>query len=371
MPARKPSRRRPTVLTVVGARPQFVKAAPLSRALRGRLREILVHTGQHYDYEMSASFFEQLDIPEPDRHLGIGSGSHAVMTGRMLQALEAVMRDERPDMVVVYGDTNSTLSAALAASKLQIPIAHVEAGLRSFDMRMPEEVNRRVTDHVSQLLLCPTKAAVDNLRREGLTTGVVNVGDVMMDAVLENLARAKRVATPERDLPPGSYYLATVHRQENVDDDTRLRGILGTLAALPYPTLLPVHPRTRKRIDALRLSATGGLRFLKPAPYLEMLLLTSGARAVLTDSGGLQKEAFILGRPCITLRDTTEWVETVEAGANRVVGAKPSRIRAAVREMDGRVTKSTARRAYGNGHAAVKIAATIERWLARRARRRT
>ena len=369
MPGRAPSPR-PTVLTVVGARPQFVKAAPLSRALRGRLREVLVHTGQHYDYEMSAAFFEQLDIPAPDRHLGIGSSSHGAMTGRMLEALEEVMQEERPDLVLVYGDTNSTLAGALAAAKLQIPIAHVEAGLRSYDLRMPEEVNRRVTDHVSQILLCPTTAAVANLRREGITRGVVNAGDVMMDAVLENLARAEAVATPEVAPPAGTYYLATLHRQENVDDDARLLGILDALAGLPRPTLLPVHPRTRKRIDALRLSATGHLRFLKPAPYLEMLLLTSGARAVLTDSGGLQKEAFILGRPCITLRETTEWVETVEAGANRLVGASPKRIRAAVRDVERRVMRRTARRAYGRGRAAAKIAATIERWLAQRARRR-
>jgi UDP-N-acetylglucosamine 2-epimerase len=350
------------VLTVVGARPQFVKAAPLSRALRGRMREILVHTGQHYDYEMSASFFEQLEIPEPDRHLEIGSGSHGAMTGRMLEALEHVMQDERPDMVIVYGDTNSTLAGALAAAKLHIPIAHVEAGLRSFDLRMPEEVNRRLTDHVSQLLLCPTRAAVENLRREGLTQGVSLVGDVMMDAVLENVKRA-----PVATRPPRSYYLATLHRQENVDDDTRLTAILDTLASLPYQTVLPLHPRTRKRVEALRLSARGGLQLVKPAAYLEMLRLTSDARAVLTDSGGLQKEAFILGTPCITLRETTEWIETVEACANRLAGASPAKIRRAVREVERGPRPSVSRRFYGGGRAAERIAKIIERWL--RARR--
>jgi UDP-N-acetylglucosamine 2-epimerase len=356
-------RSRPTVLTVVGARPQFVKAAPLSRALRRHLREVLVHTGQHYDYEMSASFFEQLELPEPDRHLGIGSGRHGAMTGRMLEALEAAIGEEHPDAVLVYGDTNSTLAGALAAAKMHVPIIHVEAGLRSFDRRMPEEVNRRLTDHVSSLLFCPTTAAVQNLRREGIRRGVHNAGDVMMDAVLDNLARARKKAKPEVALPPRTYYLATVHRQENVDDDARLRAILGELARLPLPTLVPLHPRTRKRLEALGLSAQGLVRFLRPAPYLEMLLLTSGARAVLTDSGGLQKEAFILGTPCLTLRDTTEWVETVAAGANRLVGASPAKIRAAIRDLDRGRRMPSARRAYGDGRAAPKIAALIERWL--------
>jgi UDP-GlcNAc3NAcA epimerase len=358
-----PRARLKTVLTVVGARPQFVKAAPVSRALRRRLREVLVHTGQHYDRDMSASFFEQLAIPEPDRHLGIGSGSHGAMTGRMLEALEAVMRDVKPDLVLVYGDTNSTLAGALAAAKLHIPIAHVEAGLRSFDMKMPEEVNRRLTDHVSTLLLCPTRAAVDNLRREGITRGVRRCGDVMMDAVLQNLARAEETARPEVSLPAGSYYLATVHRQENVDDDRRLRGILGALADLPLPTVLPLHPRTRKRVEALGLRTDRRLHLLRPAPYLEMLLLTRGARAVLTDSGGLQKEAFILGTPCVTLRESTEWVETLEAGANRLAGASPAKIRAAVRRIRP-FSRAAARQLYGAGDAAVKIAAIVERALA-------
>jgi UDP-N-acetylglucosamine 2-epimerase len=356
------------VLTVVGARPQFVKAAPVSRALRRRLTEVLVHTGQHYDREMSESFFEQLAIPKPDRHLGIGSGRHGAMTGRMLEALETAMDEVRPDLVLVYGDTNSTLAGALAAAKLGIPIAHVEAGLRSYDLRMPEEVNRRLSDHISQLLLCPTAAAVQNLRREGLTRGVVPTGDVMMDAVLENLARARRMARPEMRLPAGSYFLATLHRQENVDDDQRLHDLVAALDALPLPALMPLHPRTRKRLESLGLAPRGALRLLRPAPYLDMLLLTSEARAVLTDSGGLQKEAFILGRPCITMRETTEWVETVAAGANTLVGASPAKIRAAVRRLPARVPVAAARRCYGTGHAAEKVAAAVERWLAARPR---
>ncbi len=348
---------------MVGARPQFVKAAPLSRALRRRLREVLVHTGQHYDREMSGAFFDELGIPPPDRNLGIGSGSHGEMTGRMLEALEGVLREVGPAMVVVLGDTNSTLAGALAAAKLGIPVAHVEAGLRSFDPRMPEEINRRLTDHVSSLLFAPTVAAVANLRREGITRGVHRVGDVMQDAVLANLARARRRVGAVR--PPGEYYLATLHRQENVDDPARLRAILSALERLPRPVVWPLHPRTRRRLREWGLRPGGTIRIVPPASYLEMLVLEEGARAILTDSGGVQKEAFLLGRPCITLRDTTEWVETVAAGANQLVGADPRRILAAVRRADrarGRWARSAV---YGGGHAAERIAARVARFLER------
>ena len=358
-------RPRPTVLTVVGARPQFVKAAPLSRALRRRFREVLVHTGQHYDPEMSQAFFDELGIPAPDVHLGIRSASHGAMTGRMLEALEGVMGGLRPAAVVVLGDTNSTLAGALAAAKLQLPVAHVEAGLRSFDPRMPEEVNRRLTDHVSSLLLCPTAAAVANLRKEGIRRGVHRVGDVMLDAVRQNLARARRAA-PKQRLPPRSYYLATIHRQENTDDAPRLRGLLEALASLPHPVVLPLHPRTRERLSRLGKRPGGQLHVAPPAPYLEMLRLASGARAVLTDSGGLQKEAFILGTPCLTLRDTTEWVETLAAGANRLVGADPARILRAARGLERRRPRWSAARVYGDGHASERIAAVLARFLARR-----
>ncbi|HUG53897.1 MAG TPA: UDP-N-acetylglucosamine 2-epimerase (non-hydrolyzing) [Vicinamibacteria bacterium] len=359
---------RPTVLTVVGARPQFVKAAPLSRALRRRFREVLVHTGQHYDREMSESFFEDLDIPPPDRHLGVGSGSHGAMTGRMLALLETAMMEVRPDLVVVIGDTNSTLAGALAAAKLGLPVAHVEAGLRSYDNRMPEEINRRLTDHVSALLLCPTSAAVSNLQREGITRGVHHVGDVMKDAVVQNLERARRRPRPPGVPPPGEYYLATVHRQENVDDRGRLRDIVAGLEALPAPVVWPVHPRARRRMQSWRLRPGGAVRLLPPAGYLDMLLLEDGARAVLTDSGGVQKEAFLLGRPCITLRETTEWVETVAAGANRLVGSDPVRIRRAVArvERDGTVRAAYTADEYGAGHASEKIASVLARFLGRR-----
>jgi len=357
--------RRPTILTVVGARPQFVKAAPLSRALRRRFREVLVHTGQHYDAEMSDAFFRELRIPAPDVHLGIRSGSHGAMTGRMLEALERVMAEVRPDAVVVLGDTNSTLAGALAAAKLHLPVAHVEAGLRSFDPRMPEEINRRLTDHVSSLLLCPTPTAVRNLRREGIRRGVHRVGDVMMDAVRQNLARARRAGKGSR-LPRRSFYLATIHRQENTDDRARLTGLLGALESLPHPVVLPLHPRTRQRLAGMGRRPAGAVRVVKPVPYLEMLALESRARAILTDSGGVQKEAFILGTPCITLRDTTEWVETVKAGANRLVGVDPDRILRAVRSLERRRPRWSAARVYGDGRASEAIARVLSRFLAGR-----
>ena len=348
---------------MVGARPQFVKAAPLSRALRRMAREVLVHTGQHYDRDMSQAFFDELEIPAPDRHLGIGSGGHGRMTGRMLEALEGVMREVRPALVMVLGDTNSTLAGALAAAKLGIPVAHVEAGLRSFDPRMPEEINRRLTDHVSRLHFCPTTTAVANLRAEGITRGVHRVGDVMMDAVRQNLTRALR-ARPRPEAPePRSYYLATLHRQENVDDPRRLTVLLGALRDLPHPVILPVHPRTRKALRALSLRAAGALRLRAPATYLEMLALIRDARAVLTDSGGVQKEAFILGTPCITLREATEWVETLEGAANRLVGADPARIRRAVRAIERERPRWSAGALYGRGRAAESVARVVGRFL--------
>jgi UDP-N-acetylglucosamine 2-epimerase len=362
-PRPAPRRRRPLVLSVVGARPQFVKAGPLSRALRRRMREVLVHTGQHYDPEMSRSFFDELGLPEPDHHLGIGSGSHGAMTGRMLVGLEEVMQRVRPDLVLVPGDTNSTLAGALAAVKLGIPVAHVEAGLRSFDPRMPEEINRRLTDAVSTLLFCPTRAAVANLRSEGVRRGVHRVGDVMLDAIRQHLGAARVRPLPE-GLEPGSYYLATLHRQENTDDPARLRALVTTLAGLARPVVLPLHPRTRVRLRQLRLRPGGAIRLMAPVSYLDSLRLLLDARAVLTDSGGMQKEAFILGTPCVTLRRQTEWVETIEAGANRLAGADPRRIRACLRQVERAPRRAPgAARLYGGGRAAERIAARIERFL--------
>jgi UDP-N-acetylglucosamine 2-epimerase len=346
-------------VTVVGARPQFVKLAPLSRALRRHVREVLVHTGQHYDREMSDVFFSELSLPSPDRHLGVGSGPHGAMTGRMLEALEAVLVAEAPAMVVVLGDTNSTLAGALAAAKLGLPVAHVEAGLRSFDLRMPEEINRRLTDHVSHLLLCPTPTAVRNLAREGIRRGVHRVGDVMADAVRAWLPQARRRPRAVEGAAPGAYYLATLHRQENVDDPERLGGVLRALSALSHPTLLPLHPRTAQRLEAHGLKPAGLVRLLPPQPYLEMLRLQAEARAVLTDSGGMQKEAYLLGTPCITLRDTTEWIETLRGGANRLAGADPRRIARAVAAVERKRPAWDPRRTYGDGHAAPRIAKLV------------
>jgi len=357
-----PRSSRPTVLTVVGARPQFVKLAPLSRALRRRVREVLVHTGQHYDHALSDVFFAELGLPLPDRHLGIGSGPHGRMTGRMLEAIEAVLVDQRPSMVVVLGDTNSTLAGALAAAKLEVPVAHVEAGLRSFDLRMPEEVNRRLTDHVSTLLLCPTRTAQRNLAREGIDRGVHDVGDVMADAIRMYLPRALRLPRVT-GLAPRSYYLATTHRQENVDDPKRLAAMLEALGRLRHPTIVPLHPRTARRLGARKRAA--GVHFIPPQPYLEMLRLQSEARAVLTDSGGMQKEAYLLRVPCVTLRESTEWVETLRGGANRLTGTDTRRIIKAVDDIERKRPRWDPRLTYGDGHAAERIAAIVAEALRR------
>lgn len=314
-------------LTIVGARPQFIKAAPVSRALRARGRELLVHTGQHYDAGMSEIFFHELGIPQPDFNLGVGSGGHGEQTGRMLQALEAVLLAERPDWVLVYGDTNSTLAGALAAVKLGIRVAHVEAGLRSFNRAMPEEHNRVLTDHCADLLLCPTQNAVELLAAEGLTAGVHLVGDVMVDALQEHAAQARTRSQVAATLAlsRGEYYLATVHRPYNTDVPGNLRSILDAFAEIHQrtgrPVILPLHPRTRKTLDSLGWQAPAGVRIIEPVGYWDMLALEQDAACILTDSGGVQKEAYTLAVPCVTLRPETEWIETVQAGWNVLAGA--------------------------------------------------
>jgi UDP-GlcNAc3NAcA epimerase len=345
------------VLTVVGARPQFVKAAPLVAALRKRFAHTLLHTGQHFDDAMSGAFFRELGIPKPQIHLGLSGGSHGEMTGAMLAAIETELRRVRPAVVVVLGDTNSTLAGALAAAKLHIKVAHVEAGLRSFDMKMPEEVNRRLTDHVSSLLFCPTKLAAANLAREGIRQGVLVVGDVMTD-VLRKSVHPARIALAKMGLPRGFYY-ATVHRQENTDDKTRLWDILDGLGSLPHPVILPLHPRTRSRLQAFGLTPPANVQTIGPVSYTQSLGLILGSRAVLTDSGGLQKEAFLLGRPCLTLRDTTEWTETLKGGANRLVGAGARAIVLAARAIERRPPKVKPGRIYGDGRTAERIARHI------------
>ena len=326
------------IYTVVGARPQFVKAAVVSHALaRAGVEEVLVHTGQHYDARMSAVFFEDLGIPEPAANLGVGSASHAVQTGAMMERLEADLAARPvPTWMLIYGDTNSTLAAALVAAKLGLPLAHVEAGLRSFNRRMPEEINRIVADRLASLLLCPTATAVANLEREGITDGVALCGDVMLEATRFFAERAAREAplTALTTHPPGTYYLATVHRAENTDRVDRLAAIFDAFGRLEAPVLLPLHPRTRAHLKAVRVPDNVEVR--PPARYLAMLTLIKGARRVLTDSGGLQKEAVWLGTPCVTLRDETEWLETLEGGWNRVVGADAERIVEAARRPPSR-----------------------------------
>lgn len=342
------------IASIVGARPQFVKAAPVSRALAGHFDERLIHTGQHYDYGMSEVFFAEMGIPAPACNLGIGGGSHAEQTGQMLIALERTLADIRPDLVLIYGDTNSTLAGALAAAKAGIPLAHVEAGLRSYNRTMPEEINRVVADHLANLLFCPTETAVHNLAREGIREGVHLVGDVMYDAFLYNLsaARARSDVLRRLGVRKGEYALATVHRAANTDDAANLSRIFAALGQLPTPVLFPLHPRTRKLLAQFGVPVPANVTVLDPVGYLDMLILEENAECILTDSGGIQKEAYLAGVRCITLREETEWVETVEAGWNRLTGADPARILAA---YTGWHPQGARPLLYGDGRAAEKI----------------
>lgn len=342
------------VVTIVGARPQFIKAAAVSRVLRERHTEVLVHTGQHYDYEMSGIFFDGLELPAADINLEVGSGPHGSQTGRMLEGIEKVIQTERPDWLLVYGDTNSTLAGALAASKLHVPVAHVEAGLRSFNRRMPEEINRVVADHVSDLLLCPSDVAVKNLAAEGITRGVHEVGDVMLDVLnwTRKRAEARLAETLQKfGVKPGKYLLATIHRSENTDTPERLSAIVSALNALQEPVLFPIHPRSKKMLAAGGHELKAHVHAIEPLGYFEMVLMSGAARMILTDSGGLQKEAYWLGVPCVTLRDETEWVETVAAGWNTLAGADREKISAAVKGFTPPAKRPTL---YGDGHTAQK-----------------
>lgn len=343
------------VLTVVGARPQFIKAAPVSRVLRRTHEEVLVHTGQHYDDNMSEVFFRELSLPEPDINLGVGSGPHGAQTGAMLSGLEKVMMETKPDWVLVYGDTNSTLAGALAAAKLHVRLAHVESGLRSFDRRMPEEVNRVVADHLSDMLLCPTQVAVDNLAREGIDRGVHLVGDVMYDAFLFNIEAARKHSQllGRLGLEPGAFALVTVHRAENTDDPDRLRAIVEGLGQSGLDVVIPLHPRTRSRLnDALPRR----IHVIEPVGYIDMLALEDSAEVIATDSGGVQKEAYFLAKPCVTLRESTEWTETLEAGWNVLVGADSKKIAEAMRTFRPKGKRPDL---FGDGHAAEKISTLL------------
>ena len=348
------------IVTVVGARPQFIKASVVSRALGES--EVLVHTGQHYDANMSDVFFEELEIPRPSYNLGIGGGRHGAQTGKMLEALEAVFLDERPDFALVYGDTNSTLAGALAAAKLHLPVAHVEAGLRSFDRKMPEEVNRILTDHVSDILFTPTEAAVENLRREGLSErGIHHVGDVMYDAALLFGQKAEEQSSivAELGLTPGNFILATVHRAENTDNHERLRAIFGALSTISEECsiVLPLHPRTRDALAKAGIEAaeSRGLTLIEPASYLDMVQLQRNARLIVTDSGGVQKEAFFHQVPCVTLRDTTEWVELVTMGWNRLAPPTGAHEVATAIAMALEQRPAPAESPYGGGRSAERI----------------
>jgi UDP-N-acetylglucosamine 2-epimerase len=349
------------VVTVIGNRPQFVKAAAVSRQLRAEHEELLVHTGQHHDDELSTIFVEELGVPRPERELGIHGGSNTEQTARMLAVLGPLLAAERPDAVLVYGDTNSTLAGGLAAAQARIPVAHVEAGMRSFDRAMPEELNRVLTDHLADLLLCPSDTAVENLAREHVAGRVELVGDVMVDVALLFQPRALADTTPlERaGVTPGGYVLATAHRAGNVDDPARLRTLVDLLLAVPLPVVFPLHPRTRARLEASgwlgELEAAPHVRLQAPLGYLDFTALLGHARAVLTDSGGVQKEAYLAGVPCVTLRDTTEWVETVETGWNVLVDLDaPGAIAAIDRDVPAERPEL-----YGDGRAGARVVAAL------------
>ncbi|UPV74369.1 UDP-N-acetylglucosamine 2-epimerase (non-hydrolyzing) [Halorussus limi] len=349
------------VLTVVGARPQFIKAAAVSRELRRRHEEVLIHTGQHYDEEMSDVFFEELGIPEPDDNLGVGSSSHGAQTAEMLAGLEERIEAEDPDAVLVYGDTNSTLAAAIAASKVDTRLAHVEAGLRSYNREMPEEINRVLTDHAADLLFAPSRRAVANLREESVPGAVHNTGDVMCDAVRWARDRAEDHSEilSEVGVESGEYVLATVHRASNTDDPERLAAILDALAGDPREVVLPAHPRTINRMREYEMyeEASERLTLVDPVGYLDFVRLQDRADAVATDSGGVQKEAFFLDTPCVTMREETEWRETVEAGWNELVGANETAIRRALADADPPGDKP---RPYGDGDAAARITELLD-----------
>ncbi len=347
------------IVSIIGARPQFIKASVLSEKLRQHSREILIHTGQHYDENMSQIFFDELGIPKPDEHLGIGGGSHAEQTGKMMVEIEKVLIREKPDWCVVYGDTNSTLAGALAASKLHVPVAHVEAGLRSFNRKMPEEINRVACDHVSDLLFCPTENSADLLKREGIQTGVHIVGDVMADVLFRSLphSNAKSRILSDLGLQPKTYLLATLHRAENTDHSHNLVKILDIFGKSGWKVVFPMHPRTQRVVRSEGIMVPENIQVIDPVGYFDILQLQSNADAILTDSGGMQKEAYWLGVRCITMRTETEWVETVQAGWNRILGTDRELILDALHQWRPSGNRPDV---YGNGHAADKISRILQ-----------
>lgn len=348
--------------SIVGARPQFIKLAPVSRALRQGHDEIIIHTGQHYDERLSATFFDELEIPAPDYHLEVGSMPHGAQTGRMLEAIEQVLIREKPDGVIVFGDTNSTLAGALAAAKLHIPVVHVEAGLRSFNRQMPEEINRVLTDHVSARLFCPTETAREHLSREGITHGVEVVGDVMYDVLLRlqpRLASQADEKLSELGAPAGEFLLLTIHRPVNTDDREAMRRIARALTDTEMPVIFPVHPRTRHLLSQYDIEWGHRIQLVEPLGYLDMLTLQQFARHIVTDSGGVQKEAYLLGIPCVTLRDETEWPETLMSGWNVLTG---SNYEALLHALQAPIPQPSGAHPFGNGDAAERIARSLSVW---------
>lgn len=350
------------IITVIGARPQFIKAAAVSNILRKEHQEIIVHTGQHYDENMSNVFFKELNIPKPDYNLEVGSGNHGMQTGTMIINLEKIYLKEKPDIVLVYGDTNSTLAGALTASKLLIPVAHVEAGLRSFNMDMPEEQNRILTDHISNLLFAPTETATNNLHNEGIHKNVYNVGDVMYDAVLyfKKIAKEKSMLLNELNLKKNEYILTTIHRAENTNDINRLKTIIEALNESKTKIVLPLHPRTKKYIESYGLNVRENISVIDPVGYLDMVNLEMHAKKIVTDSGGVQKEAFFMKKPCITIRDQTEWVETVQNGWNVIVGTDKNKIKDNIKNFAPQKEQDNI---FGDGKAAEKILANLSSYF--------
>jgi UDP-N-acetylglucosamine 2-epimerase len=349
-----------TIASIVGARPQFIKASAVSRALVSHFNEVMIHTGQHYDHGMSDIFFQEMDMKPPDHNLGVGGGAQGEQTGRMVIELERAISSINPDCILVYGDTNSTLAGALVAAKAGIPLAHVEAGLRSFNRTMPEEINRVVTDHISNLLFCPTLTAVENLVKEGIVNGVHQVGDVMYDALLHNLvlARGRLHILDQLGVKKGKYALATVHRAGNTDNPTSMKSILDALGMLSVQVVFPVHPRTRKMIDELGFHANSNVLLIEPVGPLDILVLQENADCILTDSGGMQKEAYLVGVRCITLREETEWVETVAAGWNILAGVDAGKIRTLYETWKPEGERPPL---YGGGHSAEQICAILSK----------
>jgi UDP-GlcNAc3NAcA epimerase len=348
----------------VGARPQFVKLAPLHRAITVRHQHVIVHTGQHYDYKMSQSFFEELRIPDPDYNLGVGSGRQGAQTGKMMEELESVFTKDRPDVVLVYGDTNTTLAAALVAAKMCLPLVHVEAGLRSYRKGMPEEINRVVTDHLSDLLLCPSAPSVRNLEKEGITRGVTVVGDVMTECLL-SIKDKLDAATPERfGLRKGEYVLATIHRQENADSRENMEAIIGAMCDHQGDVVLPLHPRTAKNLTSWGLmeilQSSDNVKVLEPLDFLSFTAMERDANKIMTDSGGVQKEAYFWGVPCVTVRDETEWIETLEGGWNILTGADRVKISEALERPRPKNKRTVV---YGDANVSSRIVAMIEATL--------